>query len=81
MEHDSLAEEAVEALYTTLEELQVSEEELRVQGEELAVSQTASWRRSALRYRELFQLAPDAYLVTDADGAGAGGQRRRDARC
>lgn len=67
VEHDSLAEEAVEALYTTLEELQVSEEELRIQGEELAAS-NALLEAERARYRELFQLAPDAYLVTDPDG-------------
>jgi PAS domain S-box-containing protein len=66
-EHDSLAEEAVEALYTTLEELQVSEEELRIQAEELTASHELLEAERA-RYRELFQLAPDAYLVTDADG-------------
>ena len=65
--HGSLAEEAVEALYTTLEELQVSEEELRVQGEELAAS-GALLEAERLRYRELFELAPDAYLVTDPEG-------------
>jgi PAS domain S-box-containing protein len=66
-EHDPVVEEAVEALYTTLEELQVSEEELRVQSEELAASQEII-EAERLRYRELFHRAPDAYLVTDADG-------------
>ncbi|HST62063.1 MAG TPA: ATP-binding protein [Longimicrobium sp.] len=66
-EHDPVLEEAVEALYTTLEELQVSEEELRVQAEELAASQQVI-EAERLRYRELFQHAPDAYLVTSPDG-------------
>ena len=66
-EHDSVVEEAVEALYTTLEVLQVSEEELRIQAEELAASQETI-QAERLRYRELFQLAPDAYLVTSPDG-------------
>lgn len=66
-EHDSVVAEAVEALYTTLEELQVSEEELRVQAEELAASQETI-ETERLRYRELFQQAPDAYLVTSPEG-------------
>ena len=65
--HDPVMEEAVEALYTTLEELQVSEEELRVQSEELAASQE-SIHAERLRYLELFDLAPDAYLVTSPEG-------------
>jgi PAS domain S-box-containing protein len=67
MEHDSMLEEAMEALYTTLEELQVSEEELRVQSEELATSEEMV-ETERLRYRELFERAPDAYLVTTPDG-------------
>lgn len=62
-----LVEEALEALYTSLEELQVSEEELRQQHEELAASQ-ARLDEERLRYLELFQHAPDAYLVTGIDG-------------
>lgn len=64
---DPLASELLEELHTTLEELQVTEEELRVQNEELLMSQEqiAAERH---RYRELFELAPDAYLVTDAGG-------------
>jgi PAS domain S-box-containing protein len=67
VEHDPVVEEAVEALYTTLEELQVGEEELRVQSEELAASQDTI-EAERLRYRELFERAPDAYLVTTPDG-------------
>ncbi|HLM68188.1 MAG TPA: PAS domain-containing protein, partial [Longimicrobium sp.] len=67
-EHDDpLLQEAVEALHTTLEELQVGEEELRVQAEELAVSQQVI-ETERQRYRELFQRAPDAYLVTSPTG-------------
>jgi PAS domain S-box-containing protein len=60
-------DEAVEALHTALEELRVTEEELRVQNEQLAESQTLV-EAERMRYAELFQLAPDAYLVTDAAG-------------
>lgn len=62
-----LMEEALEALYTSLEELQVTQEELRLQNEELAASR-ADVDQERLRYWELFQHAPDAYLVTDAKG-------------
>lgn len=64
---DPLADEAVEALHTALEELRVAQEELRIQNEQLADSQ-ALVEAERVRYEELFQLAPDAYLVTDAAG-------------
>jgi PAS domain S-box-containing protein len=60
-------QELVEELLTTHEDLQVTQEELRVQIEELARSE-ALLEGERLRYWELFQQAPDAYLVTDAGG-------------
>jgi PAS domain S-box-containing protein len=61
------SEEYVEQLRAALEELRVAEEELRQQNEELA---TAHLRVEAerQRYQELFELAPDAYLVTSLSG-------------
>ncbi|HEX6406975.1 MAG TPA: ATP-binding protein [Gemmatimonadales bacterium] len=61
------AEEGVEQLRAALEELRVADEELRQQNEELAAAhlQVEVERR---RYHELFQLAPDAYLVTGLSG-------------
>ena len=64
---DLRVDEAVEALHTALEELRVTEEELRIQNEQLAESQ-ALVEAERVRYEELFQLAPDAYLATDAGG-------------
>jgi PAS domain S-box-containing protein len=58
--------ESLEELRTALEELQVSEEALRQQNEELAKMRGAL-EEQRQRYRELFEFAPDAYLVTDAD--------------
>ncbi|MGF1936645.1 MAG: PAS domain-containing sensor histidine kinase [Nostoc sp. ChiQUE02] len=59
--------ETCEALRETLEELQVVEEELRQQNEELAIArETAELEHQ--RYQDLFDLAPDAYLVTDVAG-------------
>ncbi|MEH2229122.1 MAG: PAS domain S-box protein [Nostoc sp.] len=56
-----------EALRETLEKLQVIEEELRQQNEELAIArETAELEHQ--RYQDLFDLAPDAYLVTDVAG-------------
>ncbi|MEH2368028.1 PAS domain-containing sensor histidine kinase [Nostoc sp.] len=56
-----------EVLRETLEELQVIEEELRQQNEELAIAlETAELEHQ--RYQDLFDLAPDAYLVTDVAG-------------
>lgn len=64
---DPRVDEAIESLHTTLEELRVTEEELRVQNEQLAHTQMLI-EAERVRYEELFQLAPDAYLVTDARG-------------
>ncbi|MBW3570497.1 MAG: PAS domain S-box protein [Gemmatimonadetes bacterium] len=64
---DPRAELAVEALTTALEELRATEEELRIQNEQLEDSQ-AIIDAERVRYEELFQMAPDAYLVTDAAG-------------
>jgi PAS domain S-box-containing protein len=60
-------EEALEQLSVALEEIQVAEAELRHQNEELAGAQSLldAERR---RYRELFDFAPEAYVVTDLDG-------------
>src|SRR5437763_9897857 len=59
--------EAAEDLRATIEELYVAEEELRLEHEELlrARAEADDQRR---RYEELFQLAPDAYVVTNALG-------------
>jgi PAS domain S-box-containing protein len=54
-------------LQTTLEELQVAEEELRQQNEELtATRQLLELERQ--HYQDLFESAPDGYLVTDVKG-------------
>ena len=52
---------------STLEELRVAEEEMRHQNDALAAANvtTETWRGY---YEDLFQSAPDAYLVTDLDG-------------
>jgi len=60
-------EEHEESLRAVLEELRVADEELRQQNEELAAAhlQVEAERR---RYQELFELAPDAYIVTSLTG-------------
>jgi PAS domain S-box-containing protein len=66
--HDSedLLANAFQELQITFEELQVADEELRQQNEELIVArQMAEVERQ--RYQELFDFAPDPYLVTDAN--------------
>lgn len=62
-----LIEEALKELYYVLDELQASDEELRHQNQELSNTrqQVESERQ---RYQDLFNLAPEAYLVTDAKG-------------
>jgi PAS domain S-box-containing protein len=58
---------ALNDLERAVEQLRVAEEELRVQNEELRGHREAA--ESALqRYQELFDLAPDPYLTTNADG-------------
>ncbi|MBI5118346.1 PAS domain S-box protein [Candidatus Poribacteria bacterium] len=62
---DDVLPEVIEELMNTLEELEVADEELRQQNEELAAArQTAEAERH--RYQELFEFAPDGYLVTNA---------------
>ena len=63
-EREPILSEVFQDLQITLEELQVADEELRQQNEELAMArQIAEVERQ--RYQELFDFAPDAYLVTD----------------
>src|SRR5947209_2704399 len=59
--------EDVEKMVLTIEELRVADEELRVQNEELATARQAIEAERA-RYHELFEFAPDGYVVTDAAG-------------
>lgn len=58
--------DSIEELRTALEELHVAEEQLRQQNQELrATRQMVEAERQ--RYRELFEFAPDGYLVTDIE--------------
>ena len=63
----TLLQVAFETVSTSLEELRVAEEEMRTQNEILADAQetTEQWR---VYYQDLFNAAPDAYLVTDLQG-------------
>lgn len=56
-----------EELSTNYEELQIADEELRVQNEELVAAQERA-QAERQRYQELFEFAPDGYLVTDPNG-------------
>jgi PAS domain S-box-containing protein len=63
----ALMVETLADLSATLEELHVAGEELRQQNEELAAAhQIIETERQ--RYQDLFDFAPDGYLVTDPDG-------------
>jgi len=59
--------DSTEDLRMAIEELYVAEEELRLQHEEL-LGVRAELEDQRRRYEELFQLAPDAYLVTNPLG-------------
>ena len=67
--HESpvVVEESLEELRVALEELQVAEEELIQQNQELAIARN-DIEIERQRYRDLFEFAPDAYLVTDEVG-------------
>lgn len=57
----------LEELRLALEQLQVAEEELRQQNEALILAhETISIEQQ--RYRDLFEFAPDSYMVTDLHG-------------
>ncbi|NEP01474.1 MAG: PAS domain S-box protein [Symploca sp. SIO2E9] len=59
--------EVNEELEVTLEELRVNEEELRQHNQELArIQQSLATQRQ--QYQDLFNFAPDGYLVTDTQG-------------
>jgi len=62
-----LVAEMLEELSAAVEELEVSTEEIHGQNEALAEAKKQLDIESA-RYRELFDLAPDGYLVTDTVG-------------
>lgn len=69
--HDShigeILPNALRELQTALEELPVAEEGLRLQNEQLiAMSEAAA--RERRRYQDLFDFAPDGYVVTDGEG-------------
>ena len=67
LHQQGLLPDTFEELHTTVEELRVAEEEMRVQNEELLrTRQRVEDERH--RYQDLFQFAPDAYLVTTLDG-------------
>lgn len=66
-QHQHLLAQAFEELRTALEELRVAEEELRQQNEQLVLAQQEV-EVERLRYQELFEFAPDSYLVTDTYG-------------
>jgi PAS domain S-box-containing protein len=63
----SVTIEALEELSTAMEELHVAAEELRQQNEELAAARHIT-EAERQRYQELFEFAPDGYLVTDPEG-------------
>ncbi len=62
-----LLSEAVTELQTVIEELRVADEELRTQNDQLAAARELL-EAERQRYIDLFEFAPDAYLVTDLYG-------------
>lgn len=63
----SLTSSSLEELQTAIEELRVADEEIRTQNEELGIAYQAL-ERERQRYQELFDFAPDGYIVTDPTG-------------
>jgi PAS domain S-box-containing protein len=66
-EAQALLPECFQQLVSALEGLQVGQEQLRQQNEELAAAQCAA-DAERRRYEDLFEFAPDGYLVTDTQG-------------
>ncbi len=66
-QHNELLPEALEELGASLEELQVSQELLHLQNQELLEAH-AALEIERQRYRELFEFAPDGYLISDIEG-------------
>lgn len=62
-----LLDQSLEELRHTLEELHVAEEEILAQNQELAIAH-AQIEIERQRYLDLFEFAPDGYIVTDAMG-------------
>ncbi len=62
-----LLPQALEELQLSVEELRVAEEEMRVQNEELGRGRLRL-EAERQRYQDLFDFAPDGYLVTTLDG-------------
>lgn len=63
----SLIGAALEELSVAIEELRVADEEVRIQAEELASAHDAI-EDQRYRYEEMFEFAPDGYIITDAYG-------------
>lgn len=60
-------QQVVEELQNALEELYVAEEEIKAQNEQLAIARNQI-EAERQRYQDLFEFAPDGYLVTDPAG-------------
>ncbi|MBD1999718.1 response regulator [Leptolyngbya sp. FACHB-541] len=67
LQHPELLSEALEELGTSLEELRMSQEVLNQQNQELLEAH-AALEVERQRYQELFEFAPDGYLITDSEG-------------
>jgi PAS domain S-box-containing protein len=74
-ENNPIIQEALQELDTAHEELRVAEEQLHAQVDAMQNVQTALVRERQ-RYRDLFEAAPEAYLVTDARGHVRDANRR-----
>jgi PAS domain S-box-containing protein len=66
-EQQPLVGETMQELSTALQELRVAADELQQQNEDLAETRELV-EEERRRYQELFDDAPDGYLVTDAEG-------------
>ena len=64
---DMTLTETLEELNVSIEELHVAEEELKVQNDELMAARDAL-EAERLHYQDLFDSAPDCYIVTDLFG-------------
>ncbi|OKH38068.1 hypothetical protein NIES2119_10935 [[Phormidium ambiguum] IAM M-71] len=67
LQHKDQLEKVNQQLQTTVEELQIAEEELTINNQQLEVAILTA-KSQQQRYEDLFNFAPDGYLVTDSLG-------------
>ncbi|HEX2228458.1 MAG TPA: sigma 54-interacting transcriptional regulator [Candidatus Binatia bacterium] len=67
MSNSEIAKDSLKTLDTAFEEIAIAQQQLLEEAKQIALTQEAA-EEEKVRYRDIFELAPDAYFVTDRDG-------------